>query len=604
MAEKILLGIEGGGTRTTALFLDTQGSVRERRELGPGNLRLLTEAGLAALFRNIARGSPRPAAVGIGLAGVRTEGDRQLVRQTAAQIWPGIPCLATNDLEIALAAVDGPVPASRKVLILSGTGSCCFGQAGGEAGIKVGGWGHLLGDRGSGYDIGISGLRSVIDFFDHQRQWPALGATLLRMLLLNQPEDLIAWVQTASKAEIAALAPGIFSAWSAGDRLARSIIQAAAGRLAADAMACAGHLCARQKRPVLFVSAGAVLLKQPAFDQLVQRQIRKAWPGARFLRLEKEGAWGAAVLAETLLGNGQGPTPAREAPPVPGGSPKAAAVTPGLGLTQSPTEQRNPRSLRLDRMSIASAVELMLSEDASITTSIGREKRKIVRAIGWIARAFKQGGRLFYAGAGTSGRLGVLDASECPPTFGSDPDLVQGIMAGGFQALWNSIEGAEDDADGGSQAIRSRRVRAGDVVVGIAASGRTPFVWGALREAARLGARTVLLAFNPSLLLPRDFRPDLVIAPNLGPEVLTGSTRLKAGTATKLILNMFTTLAMVRTGKVISNLMIDLRPTNVKLQDRAARIVLQLAGCDYEQARRALEQNDWNIKQALRSIRR
>jgi N-acetylmuramic acid 6-phosphate etherase len=211
---------------------------------------------------------------------------------------------------------------------------------------------------------------------------------------------------------------------------------------------------------------------------------------------------------------------------------------------------------------------------------------------------------LFYVGAGTSGRLGVLDASECPPTFRTDPEMVQGIIAGGQRALWEAVEGAEDDPAAGARAIEYRGVNGRDTVVGIAASGRTPFVWGALREAKHRGAATVLLCFNPNVIIPRADRPTLVIAPAIGPEILTGSTRLKSGTATKLILNIFTTLAMVRIGKVLGNLMIDVKASNIKLRDRAVRIVRELAGVDYPTAEAALLKSQWKIKAACARLKR
>ena len=266
---------------------------------------------------------------------------------------------------------------------------------------------------------------------------------------------------------------------------------------------------------------------------------------------------------------------------------------------RSPTEERHPGSMNLDKLPAGKAVTLMLREDARIAKRLFLERHRIARVVEAVARAFRRGGRLFYVGAGTSGRLGVLDASECPPTFRTSPDLVQGIIAGGQQALWQSVEGAEDDAEAGSRAIESRGITRRDVVIGIAASGTTPFVWGALRAAKRRGATTVLVCFNPFLKIPRALRPAIVIAPNLGPELLTGSTRLKAGTATKQLLNMFTTLAMVRIGKVRSNLMIDLNPTNAKLRDRAVRIVQELTGADYLAAQGALERNDWNVAKAV-----
>ncbi len=260
--------------------------------------------------------------------------------------------------------------------------------------------------------------------------------------------------------------------------------------------------------------------------------------------------------------------------------------------------------MQLDRLPLPDAITLMLSEDVRITKALLAERKKIEAAIRLITRAFKRGGRLFYVGAGTSGRLGVLDASECPPTFRTHPDQVQAIIAGGQEALWRSVEGAEDDALAGARAIQFRGITARDVVVGIAASGRTPFVWGALNEARTRGARTVLLAFNPFLKIPRAIRPGLTITPNLGPELLTGSTRLKAGTATKLILNIFTTLAMVRLGKVASNLMVDLNPSNVKLRDRAVRIVRELRQVDQATAESALEKSGWVVKRACVKLAR
>ena len=266
----------------------------------------------------------------------------------------------------------------------------------------------------------------------------------------------------------------------------------------------------------------------------------------------------------------------------------------------SPTEQRNPRSANLDPLGVDAAIELMLTEEARVTRALLAKRALLGRAVTRVARAFRRGGRLFYVGAGTSGRLGVLDASECPPTFRVPPTMVQGIIAGGDSALRRSVEGAEDDAPAGGRSIIACGIGARDVVMGIAASGTTPFVWGALRAAKRRRATTILLCFNPHLLIPKSWRPDLVIAPDLGPEVLTGSTRLKAGTATKLVLNLVTTLAMVRLGKVRGNLMMDVVPGNAKLRARAVRIVRELPGMDEVAAEAALARSGWVIKAACR----
>jgi len=231
-------------------------------------------------------------------------------------------------------------------------------------------------------------------------------------------------------------------------------------------------------------------------------------------------------------------------------------------------------------------VDLISAEDAKVAVAVGRQRRAIARALDLIVERLRLGGRLFYVGAGTSGRLGVLDAAECPPTFGTPPRMVQGIIAGGRRALVRSVEGAEDRPEDGAAAVRRRRVGAKDAVVGIAACGITPFVRGALGQARRAGAATVFVICAPEA--KRYAIADVVINPVVGPEVVTGSTRMKAGTATKLVLNTLTTAAMIRLGKVYDNLMVDLRATNAKLRDRAERIVMAATGLGRPQARTLL----------------
>ena len=578
------LGIEGGGTRTVALLADADLNLAARQEFGPGNLRLLSDAQVLSRFREIRTSFQRPSAIGVGMAGLRDAADRARVLKAAAKIW-GVPCAATHDLDIALRA--GALNTPAKILVLSGTGSCCYGRADGRAEAKVGGWGHWLGDRGSGYDISISALRAVIRAYDRENRWGILGQTILRWLLLNEPNDLIGWIQSASKSEVAALAPAVFDAAEARDGLARTVLSEASETLAADALICAERL---EEAPG-FLLAGSVLLKQKSFAREIAQRIRTRWPDAPVEPLTREGAWGAVELARQLPSQSE----ASE-------SPGASIYFPDFSPGQSPTEQRNPRSMNFDRLSVEDEVALMLDEEESVAAALRAEGTSIVRATKLGARVLKGGGRIFYAGAGTSGRLGVLDASECPPTFRADPEMIQGIMAGGQRALWQAVEGAEDDARAGQESVRFRGVKRGDLLIGIAASGRTPFVWGALAAARAAGARTILLHFNPSLAIRRSERPDVVIAPNLGPEVLTGSTRLKCGTATKLVLNIISTISMVRLGKVVGNLMVDLNPSNVKLRDRAVRIVQELTGAEAGVARQTLEAQGWVVKRAAAAL--
>jgi N-acetylmuramic acid 6-phosphate etherase len=261
------------------------------------------------------------------------------------------------------------------------------------------------------------------------------------------------------------------------------------------------------------------------------------------------------------------------------------------------TEARNPSSERLDALSAAEIVDLMSAEDAKAVEAVRAESAWIARAIDEVADRFRRGGRLIYVGAGTSGRLGVLDASECPPTFNTPPGMVVGLIAGGQTALTRAVEGAEDDRERGRDEIRGLDVGGRDLVVGIATSGRTPYVLGAVEQAKGLGAFTVGLACNrPSLL---GAMVDLEIAPLVGPEVLAGSTRLKSGTATKLVLNMLTTGAMVRIGKTMGNRMIDLQPTNEKLRIRSRRMLRELAGLEDSEAGELLARCSGNLKRAL-----
>lgn len=266
------------------------------------------------------------------------------------------------------------------------------------------------------------------------------------------------------------------------------------------------------------------------------------------------------------------------------------------------TEGRNPRTMDLDRLSTTELVGRMHRESLDAFTAVGAVLPQIAQVVELLAERLADGGRLFYIGAGTSGRLGVLDASECPPTFGVSKDLVQGLIAGGDFALRNPIEGAEDSPETGASDLRARGISARDVVVGIAASGRTPYVIGALDAAREAGAFAVSLANVSNSALAR--HADLAIEAVTGPEVVTGSTRLKAGTAQKLILNLLTTAAMVRLGKVYSNLMVDVRASNVKLRDRAIRILMSAADADRPDAEAALEAADGQVKTAIVMIRR
>src|SRR5512138_2812959 len=262
------------------------------------------------------------------------------------------------------------------------------------------------------------------------------------------------------------------------------------------------------------------------------------------------------------------------------------------------TEQRNPRSQRIDQLSSIEIVDLINAEDQMVAQAVHEEREAIARTVETVVDCFRKGGRLIYVGAGTSGRLGVLDAAEMPPTYRTDPELVQGIIAGGAQALVRAQEGAEDRPEDGAAAVEARAVGPDDFVLGIASSGTTPYVHGALQRARERGARTgFLLCTYPSEELIRTH--DVVIAPLVGPEVITGSTRMKAGTATKMVLNTISTAAMVKLGKVYGNLMVDLQVTCEKLRDRGERILMETLGIDRDAALRLLAGSGGHVKTAI-----
>src|SRR4051812_28464026 len=262
-----------------------------------------------------------------------------------------------------------------------------------------------------------------------------------------------------------------------------------------------------------------------------------------------------------------------------------------------PTEQINPATLAIDKLSAADIVEGMLNEDRKMLAAVQREKDRIAVGVDIITQALRKSGRIIFVGAGTSGRLGVLESAEMPPTFGTDPELVQAIMAGGKGAIVRAKEGVEDNYEEGARSINRLRPTRKDVVVGVSASGMTPFVRGALTRARRAASKIIFVTCDPRTELQTFV--DLTIAPAVGPEVIAGSTRLKAGTATKIVLNMLTTAAMVRIGKTYGNLMVDVQMGSEKLRDRARRIITIVTGLDADEAEELLKRAKWNVKAAI-----
>jgi len=264
------------------------------------------------------------------------------------------------------------------------------------------------------------------------------------------------------------------------------------------------------------------------------------------------------------------------------------------------SESKNERTKNIDLASTREILEMINREDAVVHSAVREEIQNIERAVEAVTDAFKKGGRLFYFGAGTSGRLGIVDASECPPTFGSSPDMVQGIIAGGRDAVFKAQEGAEDLPENGAEEVRMNNIGPNEIVCGIAASGRTPFVKGALDEAKKRGiTRIIISTSNEKKLNELGVYADIYICPDVGPEVIAGSTRMKSGTAQKMVLNMITTASMVKLGKTYENVMVDLQLTNKKLKERAKRIIMEITGADYDEAKELLKMSNGHVKTAL-----
>ena len=573
-----ILGVEGGGTKTAWVLVERDGTelrILEQGKLPPSNLRLTTPERLRAIFFELPKQIDR---AGIFLAGCGTEEDRQSLVRISSEVWPNAQIIAGSDRDSGLAAGLGR---GEGIVVNAGSGASVTGRRGDKL-EKAGGWGHVLGDAGGGYFLVIQALRLILREYDLHRGEVQFTAKILRALSLNSLDELVRWAQTADKMEVAMLTPVVLEAAAGGDACVMEIVEEGARVLCEYTEAVASRLHLLAPKVVLM---GGLFHRDSIYNHAFRRRLKKNLPDARVANAERLPELGAASLAAEMEEiTAVHPTPAD------------AQID---NLAAALTEQRNPRSENLEKMSTRELVELFVEEEKFVQEALRGAIPNLVSAIEMVAKSLGNGGHLFYVGAGSSGRIGVLDASEIPPTFGASPELVQGIIAGGATALHRSVEGAEDEESAGALAIDERGIKDVDVVLGITASGRTPFVLGALRQAKSLNAKTILLTCNPG-----SSGTDVDVAINLavGPEILTGSTRLKAGTATKVALNIISTGTMVMLGKVRANLMIDLRASSTKLRDRAVRMLAGLAQCDYNSAREKLEASGWNLRAVLEKI--
>lgn len=574
-----ILGVEGGGTKTAWILVERSGdelNILDQGTLPSSNFRLATPDRLRAIFSELPKQIDR---AGVFLAGCGTAEDRHSLSNLCAEIWPGAKILTGSDRDSGLAAALGH---GDGIVVNAGSGSSVTGRRGDRI-ENAGGWGHILGDTGGGYFISIRALRLILREYDLHRGEVQLTAKILHARSLNNLDELVRWAQTADKMEIATLAPVVFEAAASGDVRVMEIIEEGALVLCEYTEAVASRLHLLAPKVMLL---GGLFHRDSIYTHAFRRRLKKNLPDARVATAERAPELGAAWLAAEM----DELTKVRAKP----------AENKIDNLAAALTEQRNPRSENLEKMSARELVELFVEEERFVQDALRGAIVDLAKAIETVTGALRKGGRLFYIGAGSSGRIGVLDASEIPPTFGASSDLVQGIIAGGVTALHRSVEGAEDEESVGALAMDERGTKDVDVVIGITASGRTPFVLGALGRAKSLGAKTILLTCNPATR--GDELGNLAIHLAVGPEILTGSTRLKAGTATKVALNIISTGAMVALGKVRGNLMIDLHTSSTKLRDRAVRLVADLANCDYNSARERLEAGGWNLRAVVNQI--
>ena len=475
-----VLGVEGGGTKTAWVLVetaaDTPGSefrILEQGKLPPSNFRLTEPDRLRTIFAELPKQIDR---AGVFLAGCGTEEDRSLLKRICLEIWPKTKIVTGSDRDSGLAAA---LDHGDGIVVNAGSGSSVTGRRGDKI-ERAGGWGHILGDTGGGYFLSIRALRLILREYDLNRTEIDFTAKILHALSLNNLDELVRWVQTANKMEIAMLAPVVFEAAGSGDARVIDIIEEGARVLCGYTEAVADRLHLLAPKVVLM---GGLFFRDSIYAHTFRRKLKKNLPDVRVATAERAPELGAAWIAAGAHDHASFHL-----------RPSQTEID---SLSFALTEQRNPRSENLEKMSASELVHIFVEEETFVQEALRAAEADLARAIEIVTESLRNGGRLFYVGAGSSGRLGVLDASEIPPTFGAPPHLVQGVIAGGATALHRSVEGAEDEESAGALAVDERGVTAADVVIGITASGRTPFVLGALAQAHSLGAKTILLTCNP-----------------------------------------------------------------------------------------------------------
>jgi N-acetylmuramic acid 6-phosphate etherase len=587
LAKRYVIGISGGGTHTDFVVVDTGLQELARFQLGPSNFQVVGEStrdvlneGIAEILRRANLRLDQIGAIGAGLAGVDRDMERRIVTAFFDEISPGTRLILDND---AVPALIAGVGRRLGVIVICGTGTIALGFNAAGQRARTGGWGHYI-DQGSGYWIAREALAAIANACDEAGAATALTGHVIAKLGMVTPADLIPWLYEAENgvSQIAQLAANVV-ALEKSDPIAAGILSRAADALAQNALAVAGRLgFTGQQFPVAL--SGSIFLHSAVLREQFTLAVSATMPGAVVFLPERDAALGAGMMALEALGVS---LPQVELPPA--------------GATRRATERRNPLTRDIQDRPTLDFVTLMNVEDQRVAMLIRSQLPTLAALIDAIAGRFAAGGRIFFTGAGTSGRLAVLDAAECLPTFGATPDQIAGILAGGGRALIHSVEGAEDDEEAGRNQVSALKAGGLDTVIGVAASGSTPFVVGTLREAAERGALTGCVVNAAETLIPTLVQYPVIVP--TGAEVIMGSTRLKAGTAQKLVLNMISTGVMMRVGRTFGNLMTDMQMSNVKLRKRAGVIVAEATDLPLDEAVELLNRCDGEMKTAIASAR-
>ncbi|GAA0292652.1 hypothetical protein GCM10009128_08930 [Psychrosphaera haliotis] len=603
---KFIIGIDGGGTKTVGQIVNLSNSQRFDATTGPSSLSQDVEKASETLSHLITdliqQANAQNVSVAIGVAG---GGNSSLVRRCQELIIneTGISQLAiVEDCETALLGAKGASLNDDVALVTLGTGSFVATSLDNKSSYS-GGWGFPVGDEGSGAKLGFYLVNHFLKMWDAsqaentdnppQNQDP-LYSLLVTKLGANK-DEILHQLSSASQSDFSSLAPLAFEFFTSS-KLAKAVLN----KHLQDVV----ELLSSIKSPEIILTGG---LASNTLEHLIAADLIPNIT-KRIRIIKSPSLLGALLMAESIDGivndgrviNGDS---------VAGNNTLADSVQ--EATTQSTqkndnnltpldklvSEQRNPASTHLDIMNSQQIVSLMNAQDMLVPQAIETVSASIAEAIDTITHSLNNNGRLIYMGAGTSGRLGVLDAVECPPTFSTNPNTVIGLLAGGEGAMFKAVEGAEDSVELGQQDLVNLNLTAADVVVGIAASGRTPYVIGGLNYAKSLGCQTISVTCNPVATI-NDIA-SIPIAVNLGPEVLSGSTRLKAGSAQKMILNMLSTGTMVQLGKCYENLMVDVKASNKKLVKRACRIIEQACDVSFEYAEHLLNDAQYNVKLAI-----